>query len=187
MLEVLFSVLCHCAIFNAMNTPYTVYLGLGSNLGRRRVWLDLAIKALRDTAGIATLQKSPVCIESAPQGCTVTQGFYLNTVVSFQTHLRPLAVLAICQQIEVNLGRCRLNSNSDHATSRQLTSNVQGGLALQGPRPRTVDIDILEMWHENQPMVINLSPQLIVPHPRLFERDFMAQPLEALKSCLLAS
>ncbi|MEB3205967.1 MAG: 2-amino-4-hydroxy-6-hydroxymethyldihydropteridine diphosphokinase [Vampirovibrionales bacterium] len=170
-----------------MNTPYTLYLGLGSNLGNRRVWLDLAIKHLRAVADILALQVSPVFIESAPHGCAIAQGFYLNTVVSCQTHLRPLAVLGICQHIEATLGRCRLNASADDCSGSGLALEVGGKRAFQASRPRTVDIDILEIWHENQPLFINLSPQLIVPHPRLFERDFMRLPLEALKSCSAAS
>ncbi|MFD3165019.1 2-amino-4-hydroxy-6-hydroxymethyldihydropteridine diphosphokinase [Herpetosiphon sp. NSE202] len=75
---------------------------------------------------------------------------FLNAVVAGMTDLAPHALLALLKQIEHDCGR-------------------RPGLRY-GPRP--LDLDIL-LYGDQQ---LN-SADLIIPHPRMFERDFVLQPL----------
>ena len=75
---------------------------------------------------------------------------FLNAVVAGTTELVPHALLALLKQIEHDCGR-------------------RPGLRY-GPRP--LDLDIL-LYGEQ---VLN-SADLIIPHPSMFERDFVLRPL----------
>lgn len=75
---------------------------------------------------------------------------FLNVVVAGTTALVPHALLALLKQIE-------------HACGRR------PGLRY-GPRP--LDLDILLYGDQT----LN-SADLIIPHPRMFERDFVLRPL----------
>jgi len=129
----------------------TVYLGLGSNLGDRRNNITAAISALR-RCGV-TIKKIATVIETEPEGGP-PQGKYLNTVVKATTELPALELLTRIQAIESELGRVR---------------SVPNG-------PRTIDIDILLYGQER----IN-SPDLIIPHPRMHQRDFVMTPLREIE------
>jgi 2-amino-4-hydroxy-6-hydroxymethyldihydropteridine diphosphokinase len=130
---------------------YTVYLGLGSNLGDRE-------RNLRQAASLLGRRGIPVrrlsgLYETAPVGIT-DQPWFLNAVAEARTGLPPRLVLEACLAVERDLGRDR--------TSPQFRP---GG-------PRTLDLDLLfygsERVHEDG---------LEVPHPRLHERRFVLVPL----------
>ena len=123
------------------------FLGLGSNLGDRWMFLRDAVAALPDV--VAT---SPV-YETAPVGGPSGQGPYLNCVVELDTELGPRELLGVAQRLEEAAGRER------------------------GERwgPRTLDVDVL--------LVGDLAvddPDLVVPHPRMYERRFVLAPLADL-------
>lgn len=88
--------------------------------------------------------------ETAPVGGP-EQGAYLNMVVKIETALDPFALLRRCQRIEATAARQRV---------------VHWG-------PRTLDLDVL--FYDD---VTISSPELLVPHPRIFERRFVLTPLE---------
>lgn len=81
------------------------------------------------------------------------QGPYLNCVVELYTTLAPDELLDLCQEIEAAAGRER---------------TVHWG-------PRTLDVDVLLYGDE----VID-TPRLTVPHPRMWERRFVLEPLADL-------
>lgn len=88
--------------------------------------------------------------ETEPIGGPDAQGAYLNLVAVVDTSLDPFAFLRRCQRIEALALRQRV---------------VHWG-------PRTLDVDILffdEMRLD--------TPELVVPHPRVFERRFVLAPL----------
>ncbi|MCD6539418.1 MAG: 2-amino-4-hydroxy-6-hydroxymethyldihydropteridine diphosphokinase [Candidatus Omnitrophica bacterium] len=124
------------------------YIGLGSNLGDRLVNINKAIEYLKENQDI-TVEKVSSIIETEPQGGP-PQGKFLNAVVKIKTSLAPQDLLRFLQDIEAKLGRTRLIRNG----------------------PRTIDLDIL--LYDNK--VID-EPNLEVPHPRMFERDFVLKPL----------
>ncbi|MCL5429155.1 MAG: 2-amino-4-hydroxy-6-hydroxymethyldihydropteridine diphosphokinase [Chloroflexi bacterium] len=80
---------------------HKIYLGLGSNLGDRKGYLDAAIAAM--APGIRILRRSPI-YETAPWGFT-DQDDFLNMVVEAETELGPKQLLVLLKGIEVKLGR----------------------------------------------------------------------------------
>jgi 2-amino-4-hydroxy-6-hydroxymethyldihydropteridine diphosphokinase len=127
--------------------PYRIFLSLGSNLANRRLHLRTAVLSL-EPAGISVVSRSSI-YETEPVDVT-EQPDFLNLVCEVRTRLRPRALLAMCLQLESRLGRIRTNSRG----------------------PRTVDIDILFYGDE----VIE-EPELSIPHPRLYSRNFVLVPL----------
>lgn len=123
-----------------------VYLALGSNLGQRTENLQLAIDKLGQHVAIEAV--SPVYV-TEPWGVT-DQPEFLNLCLSARTRLSADDLLAVCKNVERELGR------------------------EPGPRwgPRLIDIDIL--FYGSQ--VIDRG-ELQVPHPRLAERAFVLVPL----------
>ena len=75
---------------------------------------------------------------------------FLNLVCRASTGLEPMALLTLVQGIESKLGRLPHTSNE----------------------PRPLDIDIL--FYGDRVME---TPELVIPHPRLAERDFVLVPL----------
>ena len=131
------------------------YIGLGSNLGDRAGNIGQAIGLLQKN-GINVLKTSAV-IETAPVGGP-PQNKFLNAVVKVATRLSPVELLDHCQAIEQKLGRVRTVANG----------------------PRTIDLDILLYDH-----LAMDTPQLKIPHPRMFERAFVLEPLKEIEPDLL--
>jgi 2-amino-4-hydroxy-6-hydroxymethyldihydropteridine diphosphokinase len=126
-----------------------VYLALGANLGDRRRNIDDAIARL-DAAGVAIASRSAIYETDAVSD--EPQPPYLNAVVRATTALPPEALLALCLDIERQLGRVR-PPGRDKAS-------------------RTLDIDVLLY----DARVVD-SPALTVPHPAMLERAFVRIPL----------
>jgi len=127
------------------------YLGLGSNVGDKKLYLYRAIQALNHQEKISITKLSSL-YETEPWGYT-DQAVFMNLVIEIETELLAIELLGICQQIEQNLERIR---------------EIKWG-------PRTVDIDIL--LYGNETMVTN---KLKIPHPYLLERDFVVIPLSEI-------
>jgi 2-amino-4-hydroxy-6-hydroxymethyldihydropteridine diphosphokinase len=126
-------------------------LGLGANLGDRWATLQAALGLLRGTPGITRVEISPV-YETKPVG-VIDQPLFLNLVAGVATSLGPEALLQRMMEIERQLGRQR---------------TVRWG-------PRTIDLDLL--WFAGE---TRAGPGLELPHPRMFERAFVVEPLRAL-------
>lgn len=123
-------------------------LGLGANLGNAHATLRRAAGAL------AALPRTRLCAtssvyRSAPVG-PAGQGDYLNAAVRLATELDAEALLDHLQAIESAAGRVR----------------------TQRWGPRTLDLDLL-LYGE----CTLATERLVVPHPRLTERNFVLQPL----------
>lgn len=127
-----------------------VHLALGSNLGDRRVHLDLAVQRLRAEPGIQVVQVSSY-YESDPRGNEyANQPKFLNAAAVISTDRAPLTLLRLLMNIEHDLGRVRTLPNA----------------------PRTVDLDLLLY----ETLVMD-EPELTLPHPRMHERAFVLMPL----------
>ncbi len=133
-----------------------IYLGIGSNLGNREKNILSAINLL-NTNAVKVLKRSNL-IETLPVGGPANQGNFLNGVLKASTNLAPEELLTLLKQIEEKLGRIKTICN--------------------GPRP--IDIDIL-LYDQIQLQ----TPQLTIPHPRMFERDFVLKPLEEIAPHIL--
>ena len=125
-------------------------VALGSNLGRRIVYLHTALVAL-DKIAVGTMQCSAV-YETTPVGY-LDQGKFLNMVVCLHTYLQVRVLLSYLQQVESDCGRRRI---------------IQNG-------PRTLDLDIL--LYDNEYVCYG---DLQVPHPRMVKRGFVLVPLAEL-------
>lgn len=88
--------------------------------------------------------------ETEPVGGPAGQRPYLNMVVALDTERSARELLEVCQRLEAAAGRVR---------------DERWG-------PRTLDADVLLVADE----VID-EPDLVVPHPRLWERAFVVVPL----------
>jgi 2-amino-4-hydroxy-6-hydroxymethyldihydropteridine diphosphokinase len=95
--------------------------------------------------------------ETAPVGGP-EQGRYLNVVVQLDTGLSARELLDVCREREAAAERVR---------------QVRWG-------PRTLDVDVL--WIDG---VTVDEPDLVVPHPRMFERAFVLMPLRDLAPDLI--
>jgi 2-amino-4-hydroxy-6-hydroxymethyldihydropteridine diphosphokinase len=134
------------------------YLALGSNLGDRAAHLQRAVDALAAARSVAVAAVSRV-YETAPVGGPPQEAF-LNAVVGVDTDLDPYPLLALAHDLERDAERER------------------------GERwgPRTLDVDIL--LYENVQMD---SPDLTIPHPRMWERGFVLAPLRDVAPDLVAA
>ena len=126
-----------------------VYLGLGSNLGRREENIRLALSLIGEL-GIGRIRRVSELIETDPVGGPAGQPEYLNGAAAIETDLPPEALLSALKDVEARVGR------------------------LERARwaPREVDLDILLYGEE-----IVEREGLEIPHPRLAERLFVLEPL----------
>ena len=132
-----------------------ICLLLGSNLGDREWNLERAKAMLAEE-----LKADMLCSDIKE---TEAVGFdgpaFLNQAVCFESDVPPEALLDICQDIEVALGRPRHAAEYD-ASGRRIYRN------------RTIDIDILS--YNDLEMV---SDRLVLPHPQIGERPFVKELL----------
>ena len=133
---------------------YTYYIGIGSNLGDREGYLTFAVDQLCGTQGVAHVNHSS-WIETPPWG-PVEQGPFLNGILRVQASIEPLAMLDIILHIERLAGRQR---------------EIHWG-------PRTLDLDIVWIEDEAGQCVQVKKPNLVVPHPYFWERQFVLKPLQ---------
>jgi 2-amino-4-hydroxy-6-hydroxymethyldihydropteridine diphosphokinase len=130
----------------------TAFISLGSNIGNRYDYLSKAIEYLTKHPKIQLVNTSSV-YETDPVGYE-DQDLFLNMVIEIQTEWSPLELLDFCLKVELELGRKR---------------EIVWG-------PRTIDLDILLYNQENIK-----SEKLIIPHPRMLERNFVMIPLSEIK------
>ena len=129
-------------------------VAFGGNLGEVQKTIERFLSSLNENESIEIVSISPL-YQSHPlpvEGGAV-QPNYTNGVVSFRTALDPLRLLDLLLKLEQSLGRDRENGT------------------YWGPR--IIDLDIIAFGTKT----IEL-PQLIVPHPRYRERDFVLMPLK---------
>ncbi|MBK8575312.1 MAG: 2-amino-4-hydroxy-6-hydroxymethyldihydropteridine diphosphokinase [Elusimicrobia bacterium] len=81
-----------------------VFVGVGSNVGRRLVFLRRATRALEQIPGVSVRRASPV-YETSPVG--PRQRDFLNAVVELRSSLGPMPLLQRMKEIERALGRRR--------------------------------------------------------------------------------
>ena len=125
-------------------------LALGGNVGDVRATLDRAVAMLCERGDIRLIARSSD-YRTPPWGVE-DQPPFVNLCIAVETTLSPHALLARAQEVERAFGR-------DRAHERRW-----------GPRP--LDIDILAY----DDLALD-TPDLTLPHPRLFERAFVLVPL----------
>lgn len=131
-------------------------IGLGSNLGDREGYLKKAQMLMSERVG-AIVRASSVA-ETESWGFSAPP--FLNQIVVLETSLEAITVLDALQEIERELGRT------------QKTTYVDGKAVYHN---RTIDLDILDYDHCRIQ-----NSRLMLPHPRIHERDFVLQQLTEL-------
>ncbi|KAF8892990.1 Dihydropteroate synthase-like protein [Infundibulicybe gibba] len=152
---------------------HSAAIALGSNLGDKFYNIELALRLLETPE--ATLEEGvPVgamvavvdtsfLYESAPMYVT-DQPAFINCACIIETNLTPIILLKLLKGIEGTVGR---------------VPSIRNG-------PRAVDLDIVlydrevldTRSHENRTDLENLDGELIIPHPRMSEREFVLRPLD---------
>lgn len=132
---------------------HVVYLGLGSNLGERERYVAEAIARIGERVGQVVRRSSLYVTE--PWGFRSVHPF-VNAVVCCQTTLTPRQLLCATQQIERELGRRHKSHDGAY-------------------EDRTIDIDIL-LYDD---LRVD-EPDLQIPHPLMYEREFVMQPLREI-------
>jgi 2-amino-4-hydroxy-6-hydroxymethyldihydropteridine diphosphokinase len=125
-------------------------IALGGNVGDVHKTLAQAIELLCQDGAVAICARSSD-YRTPPWG-DEDQPPFVNACISVTTGLMPQALLERAHAVERALGRNRERER-------------RWG-------PRTIDIDILAY----DDLVLN-EPDLILPHPRMFERAFVLVPL----------
>jgi len=131
-------------------TTAEAFVALGGNVGDVRSTFRRAFALLCDGTAVRLTARSSD-YRTPPWGVT-DQPPFVNAVIGITTSLSPHELLARAEQCERALGRDR-------------TRERRWG-------PRSIDIDLLAY----DDLVLN-DPQLILPHPHLFERAFVLVPL----------
>ena len=126
------------------------WIALGGNQGHVSETFRSALMAL-DERGIQVISVSRN-FTTAPMGL-VAGGQFLNAAAELKTPLQPTELLDELQAVENQLGRVR-----------QLR---------WGPRP--LDLDLLFYGDEGEAILD--SPKLVLPHPHLWYRRFVIDPL----------
>jgi 2-amino-4-hydroxy-6-hydroxymethyldihydropteridine diphosphokinase len=125
-------------------------LALGGNVGDVRQTLDRAISQFCDGKQVVLSARSSD-YRTPPWGME-DQPAFVNACIRVNTTLSPQDLLARAQAVEADFGRRR-------AEERRWG-------------PRTLDIDLIAYDD-----VALATPELTLPHPRLFERAFVLVPL----------
>ncbi|KZT08155.1 Dihydropteroate synthase [Laetiporus sulphureus 93-53] len=150
---------------------HTAAIALGANLGDRFYNVELALRLLEAPCGDlsqttgkprAVVVDTSFMYETEPMYVT-DQPKFINCACIIKTDMAPLELLGFVKEIENTVGR--------------VTSFRNG--------PRAIDLDIL--MHDSLVMdsrvesergtLDNLAGQLVVPHPRIAEREFVLRPL----------
>jgi 2-amino-4-hydroxy-6-hydroxymethyldihydropteridine diphosphokinase len=133
---------------------HKLYISLGSNLGDREAILHRAIALIGERVG--PVLRTSRFIETQPWGFQSGNTF-LNAACLVETSLTPEQCLRETQQIEHLLGRTRKSVNGQY-------------------HDRPIDLDLL--LYDN--LQVN-TPELVLPHPHMQERDFVMIPLREIE------
>ena len=127
---------------------HTAYIALGSNMGNRQGFFDMAADEI-DADENCVLLKIADSIETKPYGVE-EQDDFLNSCMEIRTLYFPKELLNLCRNIEKKANRVR---------------TMHWG-------PRTLDLDII--FYDDE--VIS-EDNLIVPHIEMHKRTFVLGPL----------
>jgi 2-amino-4-hydroxy-6-hydroxymethyldihydropteridine diphosphokinase len=132
------------------------YVGLGSNLGDKKVNLEQGLDLLGAVPGIRLLRVAPL-YHTAPMELQ-DQDWFLNTVTELETTLSPMELLEMLLALEDQMGRVRWERWG----------------------PRVIDLDLL--LHGSKVLI---TEKLTLPHPRMHQRAFVMVPLADLSPELI--
>lgn len=128
-----------------------VYLGVGSNMGDKKKYIEEAIDSLGKYDEIKNVRSSTLIITKPYGG--VEQDDFLNGAVELKTLFNPYELLEVLHDLEKNAQRKR---------------EIHWG-------PRTLDLDIL--FYED---IVMSTDELNIPHIDMENRLFVLEPLNEL-------
>ncbi|MCZ6626271.1 MAG: 2-amino-4-hydroxy-6-hydroxymethyldihydropteridine diphosphokinase [Deltaproteobacteria bacterium] len=131
--------------------PYQVYIGIGSNLGKKK---ENFLEALARIANIpnSKIIKESSLYESEPLG--ESKQWYVNGVIEIETELRPELLLKKFKNIERAMGRKKVRKRWG---------------------ARIIDLDILLF----ETLILE-KRSLKIPHPEIPNRKFVLIPLSEI-------
>lgn len=134
------------------------YVGLGGNLSDPKQQIETAIVELNHLPN-TSLTKISRLYQTKPVGY-LNQPDFINAVAELDTSLSPCELLKGLQEIE-----------SKHLRKRD--KSLRNG-------PRTLDLDVL-LYDK----LMLEAPMLTIPHPRMYQRQFVLEPLFEIAPDLL--
>ena len=140
-----------------MREPVIAYVGLGANLGDPAGAVRKAIERLGELPQTRVLRASSLH-PTKPHEASGPD--FINAVAQLETRLDAMELFAQLQAIESDFGRERPYRNA----------------------PRTLDLDLLLYGSARI-----ASAHLTVPHPRMWEREFVLLPLREIAPGLKTS
>ncbi len=136
----------------------TAYIAFGGNMGDTVKIINEAVDALKLVPGV-TVESVSSMLETKPWGYEAQDNF-VNACARLSVEISPQSLLGVCLGIEAAMGRKRVIKNG----------------------PRVIDIDVI--MYENEEI---RTDELILPHPRMWERDFVLVPLLEVADDTIAS
>ena len=136
-----------------------VGIALGSNLGDRLANLLAAREALRDITTPGAMFLQAPTYQTEPLHCPPDSPYFYNSVVEIDFEGSPFDLLELTQSIEIKLGRIAQHQRN---------------------APRIIDVDLLYFGDQ----IID-TETLVLPHPRIAERQFVLQPLADIRPSLV--
>lgn len=130
-------------------------------MGDRRRLMERAIEEIEKQIGHVVRQSA--FYETEPWGFE-SPNLFLNAAVCVETELTPRQLLQMTQHIERSLGRRK---------------NVNCNLSNRKYVDRPIDIDIL-LYDD---LTVD-EPDLKIPHPLMYEREFVMKPLREIMETL---
>jgi len=130
------------------NQAKIVFLGIGSNLGLRKINIEKA-KFLLAEHNLDILSVSS--FYETPSWPDPTKPKFLNIILKLQCHYDPQQLLKICKSIEAQLGRKKAKKNA----------------------PRICDLDIIDF----NELVSKKNARINLPHRLMHKRNFVLFPL----------
>ena len=141
--------------FTTMLPGKRALVALGSNMGEPAESIVSATSELDSVPGVTVMASSS--IYRTEPAYYDEQDRFANSVAWIQTTLHPDVLLQRLFEIEDAFGRVRSIPNG----------------------PRTLDMDLLD--YEG---VTSMDPHLVLPHPRILERDFAVTPILELEQTM---
>jgi len=130
------------------NQAKIVFLGVGSNLGPRKINIEKA-KFLLAEYNLNFLSLSSYY--ETPSWPDPTQPMFLNIILKLKCYYSPQELLKICKSIETQLGRKKAKKNA----------------------PRICDLDIIDY----NKLVSKKNAKISLPHKMMHKRNFVLFPL----------
>ncbi|KAH8102201.1 Dihydropteroate synthase [Cristinia sonorae] len=147
-------------------------LAIGSNLGDRFSHVELALRVL-ETPGFhfkglpvdsyITVVDTSFMYETEPMYVS-DQPKFINCACMIETNLSPLQLLTVLKRVETIVGRVASFRNGPRAIDLDIATYDSRVIDTRPTDARSTSLDDLE-------------GHLVVPHPRMAEREFVLRPL----------